>query len=223
MFILFDSSHQVFDRIVNRSVPVTDVQQTPTPADRYPTYGMDIPGSCLPSSFNHVLFGELPPFLNGQKFAGQRFFFQVGRVGFEQMRNDVRGFIKQLTRQSICRLVRGETKVECAKLRAFKQNVDRSVLKRWKHVLTKIPAKWQLNKQYKERAIKYGISEIDQQSSDLQAAGAGKHVKDFRKFLVKRYGEDDLAVRKGQELIFTVTDLLQSSLTCEPRTDLKKC
>lgn len=221
---MFDSSNEVFNRMLNRSVSVSNVEGPGVQQDRYPTYAVDIPKSCLPNNLDHVLFGELPPFLNGQKYAGRRFFFQVGRTGFSQMKSSVRSFIKQLAQQSVCRLVRGETRAECAKRRAFKHNVDRSALQRWKRVLTKIPEKQQLNKSYQQqRAIKYGISEIHQQASDLHTAGAGKYVKDFRKFLVKQYGEDDLMVRKGQELILTITALRQSSLTCEPHTTVKRC
>jgi hypothetical protein len=54
MFIIFDSSNQIFDRLIKSIKP----QQTSNTFnfrnylhrnmnDRYPTYGMDIPGSCM--------------------------------------------------------------------------------------------------------------------------------------------------------------------------------
>jgi hypothetical protein len=40
MFIIFDSSNQIFDRLIKS----TKSQQT---SDRYPTYEIDIPESCI--------------------------------------------------------------------------------------------------------------------------------------------------------------------------------
>ena len=135
---------------------------------------------------------------------------------------DVKGFIKKLVRQEFCRLVKGETREECAKLRAFKQNIDRNVFKKWKRILANLPSKWKIDKTYRERAFKYGIHEIDQQSRDLKAAGAGRTVEKFRKFLQKKYGSEDISVRKGREIIFTIDDLQKSHRTCETPSD-KKC
>jgi hypothetical protein len=130
-------------------------------------------------------------------------------------------FIKKLAKQELCRFIKGETKSECAKLRAFKENTDKILLKTWKKILSNLPSKWKIYKQYKERAIKYGIREIDQQSKYLEATGARKYVKQFRKLLIKKYGQDDIRVRKGQEVIFTIAGLKQSHLTCESSNDIR--
>ena len=75
MFIMFDSSNEVFNRMWNRSLSVSNVEGAGVQQDRYPTYGVDIPNSCMPNNFHHVIFGESLPFLNGQKYAGQHVYF----------------------------------------------------------------------------------------------------------------------------------------------------
>jgi hypothetical protein len=135
--------------------------------------------------------------------------------------NDINSFVKQLVKQQYCRLIKGETKSECAKLRAFKENIDKILFKKWKKILSKLPSKWKIDKNYKERAIKYGIREIDRQSKDLVAAGAGRNVEKFRKLLIQKYGPEDIRVRKGREIIFTINELKQSYSTCETPLDTK--
>jgi len=135
--------------------------------------------------------------------------------------NDINSFVKQLVKQQYCRLIKGETKSECVKLRAFKENIDKILFKKWKKILSKLPSKWKIEKNYKERAIKYGIREIDRQSKDLVAAGAGRNVKKFRKLLIQKYGPEDIRVRKGREIIFTINELKQSYSTCETPFDTK--
>ena len=100
--------------------------------------------------------------------------------------------------------------------------MDRGVLRKWKKVLSKLPSKWKIDKTYKEHAIKYGIREIDRQAREFKAAGAGRRVEKFRKYLEKKYGSDDLSVRKGTEIIFTVDELLASHETCQSPS-VKQC
>ncbi|CAF4359371.1 unnamed protein product, partial [Adineta steineri] len=38
-----------------------------------------------------------------------------------------------------------------------------------------------------------------------------------------KYGQDDLRKRQGQEIIFTITQLKQSHLTCESNNKIKQC
>ncbi len=172
--------------------------------------------------------GELPSFSNDYKYNGKRMFIKPDRFGIEKTKissvlNGVSAFIVQKIKQEFCRFTKGETKIECAKLRAFKENTDKKVLKKWKKVLLKLPLKWNIHKSYNERAIKYGIQEMNQQSKDLEAAGIGKYVKHFRKFLIQQYGQDDITVRKGREIIFTTTQLKQSHPTCQEDNSRKKC
>jgi len=41
--------------------------------------------------------------------------------------------------------------------------------------------------------------------------------------MIKQYGQDELSVRKGREIIFTTNGLLDSPLTCELLSKMKKC
>lgn len=212
--------HLVRRAIKSKSISSTNLDE------RYPTYGMDIPKSCLPSSFDHVLLGELPSFNHPKKYIGRRFFLQPDHFGYDRTRitsvlKNYKDFLIGYTKQRLCRLIKGEVKAECAKLIAFKKNMDRGVLRKWKKVLSKLPSKWKIDRTYKEHAIKYGIREIDQQSRDLKSAGAGRSVEKFRKYLQKKYGSDDLSVRKGREIILTVDELLATHPTCESSSNSK--
>ena len=109
------------------------------------------------------------------------------------------------------------------KLRAFRDNTDNKLLKRWKKVLSSLPSKLKIDSQYRRRAIKYGIHEIYQQAADLDAGGAGKIVKEYRKLLTKTYGNDDVVVRKGREVIVTIDGLKNAPSTCLPGGTIKKC
>jgi hypothetical protein len=71
-----------------------------------------------------------------------------------------------------------------------------------------------------KNATKYGISEIYQQAKQIDK---DNKVKDFLSTMIKQYGEDDIAVRKGREIIFTIEGLNNSSLTCEFLSRMKKC
>jgi hypothetical protein len=268
MFIFFDSSNQLLDRLIKtKKTPPTSNQRnfrlrpnsfkhigrrsiTALPMgmekridDRYPTYGMDIPDSCkiirnhlqlivencslgLPSNYDHVIFGELPPVTHDLKYAGRRLFIKPERFGFERTKissalNDINSFVIQLVKQQYCRLAKGETKSECAKLQAFKENIDKDIYKKWKKILLKLPSKWKIDQRYKERAIKYGIREIDRQSKDLEAAGAGRDIKKFRKLLIEKYGPEDIRVRKGREIILTIDELRPDYSTCETNIETR--
>jgi hypothetical protein len=176
----------------------------------------------LPNNFDRIHFGELPSISNEQP--GQRMFIKPDRVGFEP--GQVSATFKQvktLVKQRFCRLVHGETKSECVKIRVFKANTDRIILRKWMKILSKLPPKLQLNHQYRKRASKYGIVEIDQQSKDLEAAGAGRAVKNFRKLLAQEYGLEDIRLRQGREIILTTAKLKQSHSTCESSKDPTRC
>ena len=216
MFVLFDSSRTLWPRLVRSSSSNrtnVDVQPDPFPNARYPLFGLDLPKLCAPSRFDQVLLGELPPVSNLAKYEGQRFFIKPGRFGF----------VQEILQRAKCRVFERKNRLDCAKLRAFKQNADKRLLKLWKKLLAKLPSKWRLAAQYRQRAIKYGLGEIFQQATDLEAAGAGKRVRDFRKLLTKIYGSDDVVVRKGREIIFTLDDLKGRPPTCSPTLNLKKC
>ncbi|CAF1584185.1 unnamed protein product [Adineta ricciae] len=187
----------------------------------YATHGMDIPGSCLPNGFDRVILGELPPIPGA--YEGQRIFIKTDRSLLKNLEiNSMMDNAKTFTKQRFCRFVRGESKSECVKIRAFAKNSDKKVLIKWIKTLSKLPSKLQLNRQYRKLAVMHGIYEIYQQAKKLEAAGAKSDVKKFRKSLTEKYGEDHIRLRQGQEIIFTTAELKSSHLTCESKKD-KRC
>jgi len=92
-----------------------------------------------------------------------------------------------------------------------------------KKVLITIPSISNLNEQFMKNATKYGIREIYRQAKEIQTTNEEDKVKDFLSTMIKQYGEDDISVRKGREIIFTTKGLNESPLTCEFLDRMKKC
>ena len=80
-----------------------------------------------------------------------------------------------------------------------------------------------LNEQYITNATQYGISEIYRQAKQIESTNPNDKVKDFLEEIIKQYGTNDINVRKGREIIFTTQDLMNSPLTCEFLSSMKKC
>jgi len=116
-----------------------------------------------------------------------------------------------------------QTKPGCSKEDAFRENTDKKLLELWKQVLMTIPTVWNVDEQYMKNATKFGLGEIDRQAKELEESGYQDKVKEFREKMLKQYGQDDISVRKGREIIFTSKGLLDSSLTCELLSKMKKC
>ncbi|CAF4804075.1 unnamed protein product [Rotaria sp. Silwood1] len=184
----------------------------------YPAYGMDIPGACMPSGFGHILFGELPPIRSQGKYAGERIYIKPEFFGIRQLKHFIKhtqSYLSHISRKYVCQLKDMQTKPGCSKEDAFRENTDKKLLDKWKKVLMTIPTVWNVDEQYMKNATKYGIGEIDRQAKELEAMGYKDKIKEFRETMIKQYGEDDLGVRKGREIIFTTQGLLDSPLTCE--------
>lgn len=130
---------------------------------------------------------------------------------------------KNSIRQRFCQWVQGEAKSECVKIRALKENVDKFVARRWMILLSKLPKKLQIAQQYRSRADIQGIYEIAQQLTALEAAGGGRDVKRVRQTLVDTYGQDDLRLRQGREILLTVAALKRSHPICSSAKDPKRC
>ncbi|CAF0958598.1 unnamed protein product [Adineta ricciae] len=211
----------------------------------YPAYGMDIPGACtyftiveisleneaflilgLPSGFGHILFGELPAIHSDGKYAGERIYIKPEFFGIRQLKDFVKhtqNYFSHVSRRYVCQLKDMQTKPGCSKEEAFRENIDKKFLDLWKKVLMTIPTIWNVDDQYMKNATKFGIGEIYRQVNELKASGYDAKVKDFREKMLKQYGEDDITVRKGREIIFTTKKLLESPLTCELLSKVKKC
>lgn len=203
----------------------------------YPAYGMDIPGACksflhqktmnlfcfpgMPSGFGHVLFGKLPPVKESGKYAGERIYFKPELFGIrhlEQFIQHAQSYLEHVSRRYVCQIKDIQKLPGCSSEEAFRENTDKKLLKQWNEILVTIP---DINhQQLIENAERYGIHEIYQQAKDLQE---NDQVKTFLKKITEQYGNDDISVRKGREIIYTVEQLKQSPLTCEFLSSMKKC
>ena len=207
----------------------------------YPAYGMDVPGACMytktisllnisfsgmPSGFGHILFGKLPSIESHGKYSGERLYIKPELFGIRELKQFVKhtqSYFDHISRRYVCQLKEMQTKPGCSKEDAFRENPDKNLLAKWRKVLMTIPSVSNLNEEYMKNATKYGISEIDRQAKQFDAAGEGDKLKEFRQVMIKQYGEDDLNVRKGREIIFTTKGLIDSPLTCELFSKMKKC
>ncbi len=208
----------------------------------YPAYGMDIPGACMyfisitnktkfvfsgmPSGFGHILFGQLPSMETHGKYAGERIYIKPEFFGIRELKHFIKhtqSYFTHVSRRYVCQLKDMQTKPGCSKEDAFRENTDKKLLELWKQVLMTISTVWNVDEQYMKNATKFGLGEIDRQAKELEESGYQDKVKEFREKMLKQYGQDDISVRKGREIIFTTNGLLDSSLTCELLSKMKKC
>ncbi|CAF4709028.1 unnamed protein product [Rotaria sp. Silwood1] len=192
----------------------------------YPAYGMDIPGACMPSGFGHILFGRLPPIQIHGKYAGERIYIKPELFGIRQLKQFIKhaqSYFEHVSRRYVCQIKEMQTQPGCSIQDAFRENTDKKLLENWRQVLTTIPSISNIDEQYMKNATKYGIGEIDRQSKELEAAGHSEIIKEFRDAMIKQYGQDDISVRKGREIIFTTQGLSYSPLTCEFLSEMKTC
>lgn len=180
----------------------------------------------MPSGFGHILFGELPPIRSDGKYAGERIYIKPEFFGIRQLKHFIqhtKSYLTHISKRYVCQLDSMKTKPGCSKEDAFRENTDKKILEKWRKVLMSIPSIWNVDEQYMQNATKYGITEIYRQVKELEAKGYGANIKEFRETMIKHYGEDDLDVRKGREIIFTIKALLESPLTCGLFDKMKKC
>jgi hypothetical protein len=185
-----------------------------------------ISSSGMPSGFGHILFGELPPLYNDGKYAGERIYIKPEFFGIRELKQFIKhtqSYFSHVSRRYVCQLKDMQTKPGCSKDDAFRENTDKKLLEKWKDVLMKIPSVWNVDEQYMKNATKYGLGEIYRQVKELETQGHKDKIKDFHEAMIKQYGEEDLSVRKGREIIFTTNSLLEAPLTCELLSKMKKC
>ncbi len=182
--------------------------------------------SGLPSGFGHILFGKLPSIKSSGKYAGERLYIKPELFGIRQLKQFVKhtqSYFDHISRRYVCQLKEMQTKPGCSKEDAFRENTDKKLLDKWRNVLITIPSMSNLNEQLMKNATKYGIGEIYRQAKQIESTSDGNKVKDFLSIMIKQYGEDDIIVRKGREIIFTTKGLNESPLTCEFLSRMKKC
>ena len=180
----------------------------------------------MPSGFGHILFGKLPSATNSGKYAGERIYIKPEFFGIRHLKQFIKhaqSYLDHVSRRYVCQMKEMQTKPGCSKEDAFRENTDKKLLDQWKNILLTIPS---LSNQYEElvkNVTKYGISEIYRQVKQVQKTNDEHQVEDFLSKMIKQYGEDDLSVRKGREIIFTTKGLNDSPLTCEFLSGMKKC
>ena len=180
----------------------------------------------MPSGFGHILFGKLPEIHHEGKYIGERFYIKPEFFGIRQLKHFIKhaqSYFTHVSRRYVCQLKDMQTKPGCSTEDAFRENTDKQLLEKWKNVLVSISSVGNLDEQFMKNATKYGISEIYRQLKQLEATGHKDKVKEFHESMIKQYGEEDLCVRKGREIIFTVDELNRSPLTCDLLTRMKKC
>lgn len=180
----------------------------------------------MPSGFGHILFGELPAIKSDGKYAGERMYIKPEFFGIRQLKHFIKhtqSYFTHVSRRYVCQLKDMQTKPGCSKENAFRENTDKKLLDKWKAVLITIPTVWNVDEQYMKNATKYGIAEIYRQVKEIEKTPHKDKVKEFHDFMTKQYGDDDVVVRKGREIIFTTNKLLDAPLTCELLSKMKKC
>ena len=169
----------------------------------------------MPSGFGHILFGKLRSLESSGKYAGERIYIKPELFGIRQLKQFIKhaqSYLDHISRRYVCQLKEMQTKPGCSKEDAFRENTDKELLEKWKKVLMTIPSISNLNEQFMKNATKYGIREIYRQAKEIQTTNEEDKVKDFLSTMIKQYGEDDIRVRKGREIILTTKGLNDSPM-----------
>lgn len=121
-------------------------------------------------------------------------------------------YLESVSRRLLCKIARFQRKPMCSNADAFRENVDTKLTRKWNQLLSSIPSLTEDERNaMRLRVNKDGIHEIYRQTSAL--ADGFVQVRDFRRELESKYGRDARS-RKGNEIIFTTEQLLQSRMAC---------
>jgi hypothetical protein len=121
--------------------------------------------------------------------------------------------LKSVSRRILCQISKFENSPICSKDNAFRENTDAKLTKKWNQILSTIPILTENERNtMRIKVSKEGIHEIYRQT--LEFVKNYIQVRDFQKELENKYGRDTRS-RKGNEIIFTTEQLLESHLSCE--------
>ena len=208
----------------------------------YPAYGMDIPGACksLPlflirivhslffstqvcpvvsAIFSSVNFHRVMETLNASTSSPELF----GIRELKQFIQHAKSYFDHVSKRYVCQLLDMKEQPDCSAEEASRENTDKKLLNKWNEILSDLPLSLERREEYSKDATRYGIGEIYQQANALEAIYPRKDMADFRRSIIEQYGEDDISMRKGREIIFTSEGLAGSPLTCEFLSQMKKC
>jgi hypothetical protein len=123
-------------------------------------------------------------------------------------------YLKSVSRRILCKIGKFQRSPICSNDNAFRENTDTKLTKKWNQILSTIPILTDEERNLMRlNATKEGIHEIYKQTSQFYDNYI--QVRDFRKELENKYGRDTRS-RKGNEIIFTTEQLLESRISCEP-------
>ncbi|UJR16762.1 hypothetical protein I4U23_003662 [Adineta vaga] len=186
----------------------------------YPAYGMDIKHGCMPNGFGHILFGELRSLYDNESdpYYGDRIYIKPEQFGLQKFKDYLghfRNYLEHTSRRIICKIEKLQSTPICSKDQSFRENTDTDLMNQWNQILATIP---NLTDEEREtmrlKATTQGIYEIYRQI--LLLAPDHIQVRNFQKQLENKYG-GDVRSRKGNEIIFTTEQLLNSRKSCESK------
>ena len=119
-----------------------------------------------------------------------------------------------MSRGIVCKIGPFQKTDLCSKEGAFRENIDTKLTNKWNQILSTIPELTEAERQtMRSRTLEDGIHEIYRQILLFQHNHI--QVRDFQKELESKYGRDTRS-RKGNEIIFTTEQLLDSHISCDP-------
>lgn len=133
---------------------------------------------------------------------------------FETLYLDSGKYLKSVSRRVLCKIPKIKNSPVCTKEDAFRENTDTKLTQKWNQILSTLPILTENERNsMRLKVSKEGIHEIYRQTTQFYDDYI--QVRDFRKELETKYGRDTRS-RKGNEIIFTTEQLLDSRISCEP-------
>ena len=176
----------------------------------------------MPSGFGHILFGQLPS-MDG---SSDRLYLKPELFGIRELKQFVqhaKSYFEHVSRRYVCQLPEMKEQPDCSAEEVFRENTDKKLLNNWKDILTALPLSLEMREESVKNATRYGIGEIYRQTNAFGTTYPRKDIEDFRRAMIEQYGQEDISMRKGREIIFTSEGFADSPLTCEFSSQLKKC
>ena len=125
---------------------------------------------------------------------------------------DIGHYLSTVSHSFLCRYVYSQYPDFCARKGAFHEWTDRQLLSKWSQILATSVGTLTVNERrtMRDEASSHGILAIYRQTLLFTSV---PRVNEFRVELEHRYGYDVIA-RKGDEIIFTTEQLIDTTLGC---------
>ena len=158
--------------------------------------------------------------------SSDRLYLKPELFGIRELKQFVqhaKSYFEHVSRRYVCQLPDMKEQKDCSAEEAFRENTDKKLLNNWKDILTALPLSSEMCEESVKNATRYGIGEIYRQTNAFGGTYPRKDIEDFRRSMIEQYGQEDISMRKGREIIFTSESLAASPLTCEFLSQMKKC